>query len=174
MKKNLMSVLILALVVVNLVLTAITMFTVMPAMKQANNLITQVCSAIDLELEGGKEADATNIPIDNLVGYTIEESFTINLKKTDDGKQHYVVLKASILMDNSNKDYATYGAAEAMKTKEDMIKAMINQVVAAYTYDDLHDALQSESVQSQITEKLREMYNSDFIVGVSFSGITYQ
>ena len=49
MKKNLISVLILALVFANFVLTAILMFTVLPETQKANTLIEKVCSAIDLE-----------------------------------------------------------------------------------------------------------------------------
>ena len=64
MKKNLMSVLILALVVANLILTAILMISVVPQTKKANELVTKVCSAIDLELEGGKEKSAIDIPMD--------------------------------------------------------------------------------------------------------------
>ena len=66
MKKNLMSVLILALVVANLVLTAILMISVVPQTKKANQLITKVCSAIDLELEGGKDNSSINIPMERL------------------------------------------------------------------------------------------------------------
>ena len=50
MKKNLMTVLVLALVLVNLVLTAILTISILPETKKANELITQVCNAIDLEL----------------------------------------------------------------------------------------------------------------------------
>lgn len=174
MKKNLMSVLILALVVVNLILTAITMFTVMPAMKQSNALITQICNAIDLELEGGKTADASSIPIENLESYAIEGSFTINLKPGSDAKAHYVVLSASLVIDTTNEDYATYGTAEALGTKVDMIKSQINSVIAKYTMEEFQKANENNGVQQAITEALQSMYGSEFIVGVSFSGITYQ
>lgn len=47
MKKNLISVVILALVFANFVLTALLMFSVLPETKKANTLIEKVCSAID-------------------------------------------------------------------------------------------------------------------------------
>ena len=50
MKKNLISVLILALCFANLVLTALLIFTIIPETKKANNLIDQVCEAISLDL----------------------------------------------------------------------------------------------------------------------------
>ena len=48
MKKNLMSVLILALVLVNLILTGILTITILPQTKKSNELVNKVCSAIDL------------------------------------------------------------------------------------------------------------------------------
>ena len=53
MKKNLISVVILALVFANFVLTALLMFSVLPETKKANTLIEKVCSAIDLDLNSG-------------------------------------------------------------------------------------------------------------------------
>ena len=50
MKKNLITVIILALVLANLILTAILVFTIIPQTKKSNQLIDQVCSAINLEL----------------------------------------------------------------------------------------------------------------------------
>ena len=48
MKKSLMTVIILALVFANFVMTAIMMFSVLPQTKKANEMITRVCEAIDL------------------------------------------------------------------------------------------------------------------------------
>lgn len=54
MKKNLITVIILALVLANLILTAILVFTIIPQTKKSNQLIDQVCSAINLELQSGE------------------------------------------------------------------------------------------------------------------------
>lgn len=51
MKKNLITVIILALVLANLILTAILVFTIIPQTKKSNQLIDQVCSAINLKSE---------------------------------------------------------------------------------------------------------------------------
>ena len=57
MKKNLISVLILALCFANLVLTALLIFTIIPETKKANNLIDQVCQAISCLLYTSDAAD---------------------------------------------------------------------------------------------------------------------
>ncbi len=82
MKKNLITVVILALVLVNLILTAILTITILPQTKKANELITQVCSAINLELRSGSvTSDSMSVPIDKVASHDIPE-MTINLKET--------------------------------------------------------------------------------------------
>ena len=76
MKKNLISVLILALLVVNLVLTAILTITILPETKKSNELINQVCSAINLELKSGEGTDASTVPIDDIETYPHASSET--------------------------------------------------------------------------------------------------
>lgn len=109
MKKNLMSVLILALLVVNLVLTAITMISLAPAAKQTNTLISEICTALDLELASGRNANASNIPIADLKNYALADSLTINLTDSDDGESHYTVVTFGISMDMSHEDYKKIG-----------------------------------------------------------------
>lgn len=59
MKKNLLAVIILALVLVNLILTAVLVFSIIPQTKKSNELIDQVCAAINIELEGGQNKDSS-------------------------------------------------------------------------------------------------------------------
>ena len=93
MKKNLMSVLIMALVFVNVVLSAVIMITLVPTAKQSNELITQVCTAIKLELESGKVYNANTVPLDqtDVVLITGEDVQTFTLKRGADNEDHYVV-----------------------------------------------------------------------------------
>ena len=102
MKKNLMSVLILALVVVNLVLTAILTITVLPQAKKSNELIDKVCSAINLELQSGELKDKSSVPIEQLDMYDLPDSLTINLKNSEDGSAHFAIVNVSVYMDKEN------------------------------------------------------------------------
>ena len=105
MKKNLITVITLALVVVNLVLTVILTITILPETQKANELITKVCSAIDLDLESGSATSNANIPIDQIEVYNIDDEQTINLKQDGDGKDHFAMITVSISMDTKNSDY---------------------------------------------------------------------
>ena len=99
MKKNLITVVVLALVLVNLILTAILTITILPETKKANELITQVCSAIDLELKSGSvTSNITNVPLEKVATHDVAggESMTVNLKDSEDGKKHYAIIAVSI------------------------------------------------------------------------------
>ena len=104
MKKNLITVIILALVVVNLVLTAVLTISIVPETKKANELITKVCSAIDLDLQAGDTAGSLAINVEDMYDYAVNggETMTINLKNSGDGKDHYGILGISLSLDNSN------------------------------------------------------------------------
>ena len=171
MKKNLMSVLSLALVVANLILTAILMISVVPQTKKANELVTKVCSAIDLELEGGKEKSAIDIPMDQLETVKIAngDSLTINLKSENDRKS-YAKISISLAVDKKNKGYKK--GLEAITANEDIIKNEIIKIVTNYTIDDMRDG--QKELQDEVLVSLRKLFDSDFIVSVAFPTYTYE
>lgn len=170
MKKNLMSVLIMALVLANLILTVIIMISVVPQSKKANELITKVCSAIDLELESGKDEGDINVPMDQIEEVKISEGekMTINLKNTD-GKDHFVMMSVSVALDTKHEDYTD---ATVITNKEGIIKDEINKIVSAHTIDEMREG--TVGVQNEILKKLKDLYDSDFIISVAFSDIQYQ
>ncbi len=171
MKKNLMSVVILALVLVNLILTAVLTITVLPETKKANALITQVCSAINLELESGSvTSDASSVPIDKLATYDISDSMTINLKDSGDGKDHYAVITVSLFMNKDSKGYKSFG--ESMEEKKNLVMSEITSVVSGFTYDEFKS--DQQGVQDAIVADLQKLFDSDFIVSVGFPTVTCQ
>lgn len=170
MKKNLITVITLALVVVNLVLTVILTITILPETKKANELITKVCSAIDLDLESGSATSSANIPIDQIDVYDIEDQQTINLKSSGDGKEHFAVITVSISMDKKNKDYKDL--QPEVENKVELIKGEINNIVSQYTIDEIKN--NQSAVQNEILKDLQKMFGSDFIVAVGFPTAQYQ
>lgn len=171
MKKNLMTVVILALVLVNLVLTAVLTITILPETKKANELITRVCSAIDLELRSGAvTADTMRVPLDKVATYDIEE-MTINLKDSGDGKKHYATVAVSLSMNTESDGYKEYGG-EKMGERLSLIKNQINSIISGYTYEEF--TADQQAVQNAILAGLQQLFNSDFIVSVGFSTVTSQ
>jgi len=170
MKKNLITVITLALVVMNLVLTVILTITILPETKKANELITKVCSAIDLDLESGSATSSANIPIDQIEVYDIEDQQTINLKSSGDGKEHFAMITVSISMDKKNKDYKDL--QPEVENKVELIKGEINNIVSQYTIDEIKN--NQSAVQNEILKDLQKMFGSDFIVAVGFPTAQYQ
>lgn len=163
MKKNLMSILILALLVVNIVLTAIMMFSVTGAMKSTTALVGRIAAVLDLELNLG--TDEAQLSIQDSALYNITDSMTIALREGEDGEVHYVQLAVSIRMDTKNKDYKKYSAT--LLDNESIIKGEILEVVSSYTKEEFQ--ADTKGVRAEILARLRRLYNSDFIYEVIFS-----
>ena len=154
MKKNLITVITLALVVVNLVLTVILTITILPETQKANELITKVCSAIDLDLESGSATSNANIPIDQIEVYNIDDEQTINLKQDGDGKDHFAMITVSISMDTKNSDYKDL--KPQVEEKVNLIKGDINNIVSQYTIDEIKN--NQSAVQDEILKDLQKMF----------------
>ncbi len=169
MKKNLMTVIILALVFANFVLTAIMMFAVVPSSQKANELITKVCKAIDLELNSGAATGLSNIPIDQVATYNVSngETMTINLA----GGDHYALVAVSLSV-NKESDRYKDKTTEILTEQESIVKNTINQIIRQYTKDELLE--NSQAIQDEICKNLQKTYGADYVVGVNFATLTAQ
>ncbi len=172
MKKNLITVVILALVVVNLVLTAVLTITIVPETQKANELITKVCSAIDLDLQAGDTAGSLSIDVADMVDYAVgDEALTINLADSGDGASHYAILSVTLSLDSTNDDYATYNSGD-LSAYSSVIKNDIISVVSAHTIDEMRN--NEDAVKEEILEDMQALFKSSFIVRVNFASATYQ
>ena len=171
MKKNLISVIILALVFANFVLTAILMFTVLPETKKANNLIEKVCSAVDLDLNSGAANGTTNIPVDQQEIYKVSEGadITTNLAKGADNKAHYAVVSISRVLNTKSDNYEKYNQ-EFLKSQDDTIKDDIIKVIGSYSYDDFDT--KKDEIRETILGDMQNLFGKDYVVGINFSKMT--
>lgn len=171
MKKNLLSIVILSLLIVNIVLTAIMMFSVTSTNKKTAAIITDIASIINLELESGDGSQgAQTISIADTVVYPIEDPITVVLIPSEDGKDHYCVVSVDLSLNSKDPDYATYSADLA--NKEGLIKGEINSVIAEYTLEEAR--LSQDALAQEILQRVQNMYNSEFIYKVSFREIMFQ
>lgn len=171
MKKNLLSILILALVLVNLILNVVMIFSVLPAARKTNKMVTQICSILDIELAADEET-ANKVSMDKLAIHEVAEgaTMTINFKGGEDGKAHYLVTAVSISMNTESDGYKKYG--ETIAEKESIIKGEISNVVSSYTMEEYQ--VDAAGIREEIVKNLQEMFESDFIVDVTFSDVVYQ
>lgn len=166
MKRNLLSIIILALLVVNIVLSAIMMVSVSSSSKKTAELVADISAIIGLEIEGLPQSDiAASVSMADTAVYNISEELTIPLKNGEDGKTHFAVGNVSLSMNSTHEDYKTY--AETMVDREGLIKDIVFSVIGKYTMEEARE--NPEQIKAEILTKIQELFGSDFIFGVSFN-----
>lgn len=171
MKKNLISIVILALLIINIVLSAITLFSVSSTNRKTAALVTDIAAAINLDLGVETEEQNESVSMADVVTYDITE-VTIPLKKDEgDDKSHVGVLNITLSMNSKNKDYKTYGD---LSTRESLIKGEINDVVSQYTFSQAGDGSCNHEMEDQILERIQTMFDSEFIYDITISSSFYQ
>ncbi|MBR1597460.1 MAG: flagellar basal body-associated FliL family protein [Lachnospiraceae bacterium] len=169
MKKNLITVIILALCVVNLILNILLVFVCMPSAKKTNNLITEIASVLNLELESNKGKNS--VELKNIATFDIEKQ-VVNLKDDGSGKSHFVQVGITLELDSSAEDYADLNTVLTNSTGAVFDEA--RDVIQGYTISEISDQKTQEKVKKQILEKLQNKYGTRCIYNVSFSSFTTQ
>ena len=169
MKKNLISIIILALLIVNIVLTAIMMFSVTGTATKTSALVDNITRALNLELTAKGDAGASAVPISDIATYDIAE-MTIELQQDAEGNQHFFVGSITLSMNTKDKDYKTYGGD--MESRESLIKGEITDVISSYTVEDARS--NQDTIKSEILERIQTLFNSEFVFNVAFSDILIQ
>ena len=83
MKKNLMTVLILALLVVNIVLTSVMLVSIVGTNKKTAQLVDNITTAMNLELTVPGDEETTNVALTDTEVYNIADSMTCLLYTSD-------------------------------------------------------------------------------------------
>lgn len=177
MKKNLLSIIMLALLIVNIVLTSIMMFSIMGVTKKTSALITDISSVLQLEISGPSvegETEAVSVSMADTAVYKIAEPLTINLKEDGDTKGHFCIVTVALSMNMKDKGYKKFGAAETMAGYQPVITGEINDIIGQYTIDELRDSSRQEEVRQEILVRIQQLFESEFIYSVSFSDIKFQ
>ncbi len=168
MKKNLLSVIILALLVVNIALTGVMMFSTISANNKTIALVNQIAAILDLEVKGMSNNQQPSLL--ETETYNIADELIISLKHGEDGMDHYALACVSFSLDTTNEDYATY--QPMLAEKESKIISEINNIFAKYTKEE---ATQNQNaISDEILERLQEMFDSDFIYEVYFKELKFQ
>lgn len=175
MKKNLLSILILALLIVNIVLTSVMMFSVTGASKKTTELVTDIASVLQLEIGSTGEGEAAEaIPLSQTEVYNISDPMTIALQNSEDGSAHYCLLPVALSMNTKDKGYKTYGDPEKLATYEPLITSEIANVIGSYTAEQMKEPATQNEAKEKILSAIHKMFDSEFIYNISFSDIKFQ
>ena len=171
MKKNLLNVLILALLIVNIVLTSIMMFSVTSTNKKTAELVTNIATALNLELSvpGEEEKEVISLAdtqVLNLTG-TLTVPLAVEVTAEGEQKQKYMVFNVALSMNTKHEDYKTY--SESIGDYEQLIKSAISDVVASHTESEYRN--DPEGIKAEMLEAVQNLFQSDFIYNVAISDV---
>lgn len=163
MKKNLISVLILGICVVNLILNIMILMS-MPGAKKTNSMIEKICAAIDLDLASGMATSASNVPADEQEIYKISEGADITTRLKGDG-EHYIVYSVTLSL-NKNSEYYEKNSPTVLAELDSVIASKIITIMSQHTYEDVTN--NRNQIVEEILTELRTAYGMDYIIGVNF------
>lgn len=169
MKKNLLSVLILVLLVVNIILSVVMMVSVIGTNKKTGELITSIATVLKLELYNPGGVAVTDVAMSDTDIYNIT-ALTIPVSK-ENGKDGYVIFDLGLQQNMKHKDYKKNGGQEKIASYESPIKDAVNSVMFRHTQEEFRQDL--EGVRDEILKAIQELFGSDFIYRVSISNIKY-
>ncbi len=174
MKKNLLSILILVLLIVNIALTSVMMISVISTNKKTAELVTSIAMAMHMELYTPGGEAATEVPISETETYVMAEmmiplAFSTVVGEdgsiTTSSKQNYIMFTPSILQ---NKDL---GGAEKMAAVDSVIQDVINSVVGQHTLEDCQSDF--ESIREEILKEVQSLFDSSFVYKIAITGVKY-
>lgn len=174
MKRNILSIIVIALCAMNLIMSVVLVFAVVPASSKTNKLIGQVASVLNLELESRKEKEKEKeIALKDKETVPFEGDYTINLKKTPgDDKDHYAITKQlSITLNKKGKGYKD--VSPRLETDQSVIIGIFTDAFADYSKEDMALEEKKDEVKQKVIKKLQEYYNSECIIDVSFGNLMF-
>ena len=164
MKKNLITVLIFALCLINLVFNILLVFVFMPSATKTNKLITEIAAVLDLELasqQNDNEFDVSNIEV-----FQLEQGNPINLAQDSSGEIHMVQYGISINLDTTSSDYSKVLAN--MQKSTSLIYDITNDIIGKYSYNQVIDVSVKKQIKEEIQKSLKEAFNTECIHSISF------
>ena len=171
MKKNLLTVLVLALTLVNTILIGVMMVSVMGTNKKTAKLVGDIATVLNLELGTAGEEEKPEVSLADTEVYAIHGSMTILLKSEPGAtKSTYIVFDIALSLNKKHADYKKYGG-ENFKSYDSMIKSAINDAVMQYTELECRNDMQA--MKDDILKAIQEIFQSDFVYNISLSGVKF-
>lgn len=172
MKKGLVNVIILALVLVNLVLTIILVFSFVPAVSKTNTLVNKIASIIDLNVGDTSETSNGEVAVSDLENVSVTFSgeatdTTVSLKSEGTGA-HYIKLSAVLSLNTKAEGYEEQKSL--IEANMGIINSLIIDVVGSYTYANYDKT----TMENDLKERLNKKFQTEVFYSVSFSQFVVQ
>lgn len=176
MKKNLLSILILVLLIVNIAMTAVMMISVVGTNKKTAELITPILSALNFEIYNPDGSAVTEVPLSETDTYVMTEMMvplaaSVREDGTTDPKQQYMIFTPSLLQNKKHKDYKKMGGEENMAAADSIVKDIINTVVSQHTLEECRDDF--DRIREEILKEIQSKFDSNFIYQIAVNGVKF-
>ena len=171
MKKNILAVVILAATIVNIALTSLMLFTIIPKAQRTDELIQKIVTIVDLELENPDAADYAVIPFEDREPYSLSSTIAVNLSKLEgDTKNRYAHVTVILVLNKKSDSYET--VQPLLAGYEGIIKSIVSEEVSKYNINNIGES--KRIIQAEVLDRLRtEFESSDLLVGVDLT-IAYE
>lgn len=180
MKKNLLSILILVLLIVNIALTTVMMISVTGTNKKTGELVTNIATVLNLELYNPGGIPLADVPLSETETYSISD-FMIPLTRSvvvnEDGttetskKDNYILFTLTLYQNTKHEDYKNYGGAEKLAELESSIKDTVTETVRLHTLEECQSDL--DSIKDEILAEIQKMFDSNLIFKIGISDIKF-
>ena len=166
MKKNLITVLIFALCLINLVFNILLVFVFMPSANTTDKLITDIAKVLDLELASQPGAYG-GVGIEDLDQYQLEQGNAINLASDGSSEIHALQFGLTINLNKKAADYETLKPNVEGSTS--MIYDICRDTIGRYSYAQVIDTEVQKQIKEELLAKLKETFKTEEgIYSVSF------
>lgn len=182
MKKNLLSLLILVLLIVNIAMTAVMMISVTGTNKKTAELITSIATALNLELYTPSGKPVADVPLSQTEAYDLAEmmiplsaSTVVNPDgtTTTSSKRSYLIFTLTLQQNTKHKDYKKMGGTENLDSKKSLVTDAVTRVVGAHTLEECQTQEDLDSIREEILTEIQKLFGSDFIYKIGLSSIKY-
>lgn len=170
MKRNLILVIICALCLVNVALTAVMMISTMSANKKTVALINDISAVLDLELNPAAFTANAGPSLMDTETYNIEDEMVIALAHGEDGQDHYAMVSVSFSIDKTASDYAEM--RPLLDENVSKIRSEIMNIVGGYTKEEAQ--ANQKALEDAILEQIQSMFGSRFVYEVFFRDFKLQ
>lgn len=165
MKKNLITVLILAICLINLVFNILLVFVFMPSTSKTNKLITDIAKVLDIEISS-KGDDIDEVYATDLTPFKLEQGSPINLAEDGSGTNHVLQYGVTINLNKKADDYSKI--EENLTSSTALLYDKTRDIIAKYTYSEVRDVEVQRKIKEEILSSLKETFNTECIYSISF------
>ncbi|MFP4697256.1 MAG: flagellar basal body-associated FliL family protein [Eubacteriales bacterium] len=158
-----------ALLVVNMILTTIIIIVGLPPIAKINKVVTAMETVLDLEYDN--EDINEDIPIDELNTVSLEDTISVNLRSASSDKIRVLRFSYGVTINKNAKDAKKI--ADLIIEKESILNDSILGLVATKSFEDITKTNGNKELSEEIAELLRDILDTNAIVGVFFTSFLY-